>query len=280
MAGMIKGIFGLSPEQLELQRKKNLSKGLAELSSQKMAAGEGALETGAGMLIGTMLAKKLDESGFLGEDLEMQQALEGEKRLEEIRNAVLNGDQTPEQTFQLGMNLSLSSDESSRDLGKNLLSIAATQQKNAVAAAKAFTQVEAKTPTIGTRTAANRFLRQYADGENPRGIEINVGSEEDINSQGIDEVLSRALETRRAEYNTLIKNNQMKVSDMPTENVLFQEAMADLEQQGVFSLKENKGIFSDSIDMNWNLAGTPKQQSSVTDLSETDQEILNKYNTK
>ena len=280
MAGMIKGIFGLSTEQLELQRKKNLSKSLAELSAQKMAAGEGALETGAGMLIGTMLAKKLDESGFLGEDLEMQQALEGEKRLEEIRNAVLNGDQTPEETFKLGMNLSLSSDEGSRDLGKNLLTIAATQQKNAAAAAKAFTQVEAKTPTIGTRTAANRFLRQYADGENPRGIEIDVGSEEDINQQGIDEILSRAMETRRAEYNTLVKNNQMKVGDVPTENVLFQEAMADLEQQGVFSLKENKGIFSDSIDMNWNLAGTPKQQSSVTDLSETDQEILNKYNTK
>ena len=280
MAGMIKGIFGLSPEQLELQRKKNLSKSLAELSAQKMAAGENALETGAGMLIGTMLAKKLDESGFFGEDLEMQQALEGEKRLEEIRNAVLNGDQTPEETFKLGMNLSLSSDESSRELGKNLLTIAATQQKNAAAAAKAFTQVEAKTPTIGNRTAASRFLRQYGDGENPRGIEINVGSETDISSQGIDEVLARAVETRRAEYNTLVKNNQMRVSDMPTENVLFQEAMADLEQQGVFSLKEDKGIFSDSIDMNWNLAGTPQQQSSVTDLSETDQDILNKYNTK
>jgi len=280
MAGMIKGIFGLSPEQLELQRKKNLSKSLAELSSQKMAAGESALETGAGMLIGTMLAKKLDESGFFGEDLEMQQALEGEKRLEEIRNAVLNGDQTPEETFKLGMNLSLSSDESSRELGKNLLTIAATQQKNAAAAAKAFTQVEPKTTTIATRTAANRFLRQYGDGENPRGIEIDTGSESDISSQGIDEILARALETRRAEYNTLVKNNQMKVSDMPTENVLFQEAMADLEQQGVFSLKENKGIFSDSIDMNWNLAGTPQQQSSVTDLSKTDQEILNKYNTK
>ena len=280
MAGMIKGIFGLSPEQLELQRKKNLSKGLAELSAQKMAAGESALETGAGMLIGTMLAKKLDESGFLGEDLEMQQALEGEKRLEEIRNAVLNGDSTPEETFKLGMNLSLSNDESSRDLGKNLLTIAATQQKNAAAAAKAFTQVQAANTTIGSRTAANRFLRQYGDGENPRGIKINVGSSDDINSQGVNEIVSRAMETRRAEYNTLVKNNQMRVSDVPTENVLFQEAMADLEQQGVFSLKENKGIFSDSIDMNWNLAGTPKQQSSVTDLSETDQEILNKYNTK
>lgn len=271
---MIKGIFGLTPNEIKRERRKDLVSGYSDIMEQAQARGDNTLMTGGGMLLGTLLGKMATEK-FGGIDTEMQEAEQRQANLQQLQKRIKEG-MTPQEYEDIGLSLMFSEDEDSRAMGAQLLRFGITS--------KTASKIEPSKPkdpdnqdVKGAQDFLTKRLSPYLSGQQGQELDVEEKDPASLSKSGVDTALASEYNSIKAEYNDLLEAGQISRSEYPTSEIMYQQATDKLISTGMIRIGQGGGLFG-VLSSPKILFGMESSSQPTTQVSKEDQELLDKYN--
>lgn len=276
MAGMIKGIFGLTPSEIKRERRKNLVSGYSDIINQAQARGDNALMTGGGMLLGTLLGKMATEK-FGGIDTEMQEAEQRQANLQQLQERMKEG-MTPQEYVDIGTTLAFSEDDASRTMGLQLMTYGYKLGESSKIEPTKGASPDGQDIKSAQDYLTNR-LEPYITGRvgGDKKIKLEKDQPEEYMESGIDNALATEYNSLKAGYDDLLEAGQLSRAQYPTTETIYQQATDKLIGAGLISIEEDSGMFGilTSPKIKFNTAPT---NQTTPQIQTADQELLDKYN--